>query len=193
MKRADRTPEGVTVQVKGKGVTVKPELHDLVSSKMQRLSKYLDRLQSVDVELLHEKTRDADHQNHVEVVAHVPGRTMRVQTTNADMQAAVDEAVDRLYRQLNRKKERMKAHHGMKPAEAVTEEAVEGADDDDETVPVIHVERLDLKPQFEDEAIEELDTQRRAFYVFMNARDEQINVVYRRADGSYGLIEPKIG
>jgi putative sigma-54 modulation protein len=192
MKRAERTSAGVSVQIKGNGVSVKPELHDLVSSKMQRLSKYLDRLQTVDVELLHEKTRDSAHQNSVEVTAHVPGRTLRVRTTNADMQAAVDEAVDRLYRQLNRTKERMKAHHFTKPSEMVPLEQPEPED----TVPpnpVLHVERVDLEPQFEDEAIEELDLQQRPFYVFMNARDEQINVVYRRPDGSYGLIEPRVG
>lgn len=191
MKRAHRTSGGVTVQVKGKGVTVTPHLHEEVARKMERLDKYLDRLQTIQVELVHEKTRDADHQNHVEATAHVPGQTLHVTTTNADMVAAIDEAVDRLYRQLNRKKERMKGHHAPKPAELLLAEEEPVDSPVEPTEPVMHVERLAVKPQFEDEAIEELEAQSRPFYVFLNARNEQLNVLYRRVDGSYALIEPR--
>lgn len=190
MKRS-RQAESVSVQVKGKGLSVTPELHDHVVSKMQRLARYLDRLQTIDVELWRESARAAEDQNHVEATAHVPGRTLRVETCNADMFAAIDEAVDRLYRQINRKKERMKAHHGVKPAEILELEP-----DTDDTSPtdinetVIHVEKLSVKPEFEDEAVEALETQGRPFYVFLNARNERINVLYRRTDGSYGLVEP---
>src|SRR5438270_4124391 len=117
MKSARQTGSGVSIQVKGKGLPVTQALREQVTYKMKRLDKYLDRLQTIEVELCHEKTRESIHQNQVEATAHVPGRTIRVTTSNADMYAAIDEAVDKLYRQLNRKKERMKAHHFTKPAE----------------------------------------------------------------------------
>src|SRR5438270_12511201 len=106
MKRSAQTSGSVSVQVKGRGMTVTPAIHDQVVSKMQRLDKYLDRLQTIDVELCKENTRSVEHQHQVEVSARVPGRTIRVTTNNAEIYAAVDEAVDKLYRQLNRKKER---------------------------------------------------------------------------------------
>ena len=125
----------------------------------------------------------------------MPGRTIRVTTNNAEIYAAVDEAVDKLYRQLNRKKERMKDHHGIKPAEMLPPVSDDGTDDDLETLDgaALHVERVEVSPLFEDEAIEEMDSQRRPFLVFLNARNERINVLYRREDGSYALIEPRAG
>jgi putative sigma-54 modulation protein len=56
--------------------------------------------------------------------------------------------------------------------------------------PEIVVESLDMKPMFEDEALEELRAGKRDFYVFLNARNEVLNVLYRRDEGTYGLIEP---
>lgn len=196
MKKAHRTRGGVSVRVKGKNVPITAELHDLTVNKMGRLDKYHDRLSELEIELSNEKTREVARQNHVEATAHVLGRTIRVTSENSEMYAAIDEAVDKLYRQLNRHKERLKGHHGTKlldalplddvvPVESVATELEENGQG-----PVIHVERLHVKPQFEEEAIQEMDALGREFYVFLNARNEQVNVVYKRTDGSYGLIEP---
>jgi putative sigma-54 modulation protein len=196
MKKGHRTPGGVSVQVKGKNLAVTPALHDQVVHKMNRLDKYLDRLSAIEVELCTEKTRQADHHNHVEATAHVPGRTIRVNADNSDMYAAIDLAVDKLYRQLNRQKERMKTHRGGRgtPAERSISEGVEKEAEGERAADTpLHVERLDVKPQYEEEAIEEMDALGRDFYVFLNARNEQLNVLYRREDGSYGLIEPRTG
>ena len=197
MQRTQHAAGTVSGQVKGKGLAVKAALHDQVVHKMQRLDKYLDRLQTIDVELCREKTRDSAHQNQVDATAHVPGRTIRVTTSNADMYAAIDEAVDKLYRQLNRKKERMKSHHGGKPAEILpplteTDEAIEIEDRNGDEA-VIHLERVEVMPEFEDEAIEQFEARGGSFYVFLNARNERINVLYRRDDGSYCLVEPRVG
>ena len=113
------------------------------------------------------------------------------------MHAAVDEAVDKLYRQLNKQKERLKTHHASRPIDLPNyiepETGVEWSEDEDERRPLVHVERLEMKPQFEDEAIEEMEALGKNFYVFLNARNEQVCVVYHRTDGSYGLIEPRAG
>lgn len=199
MKKPRPATGEVTVLVKGRNVTITPALHDQVVRKMQRLSKYLDRLQTIDVELCTESTRNAAQQNRVDATTHVAGRTIRVATLDAEMHAAIDQAVDKLYRQLNRQKERMKSHQGAGLAESLPVDAPDLAfpepldDGASAEAPAIHVERLEVKPQFEEEAIEELDSNENGFYVFLNARNEKLNVVYRREDGSYGLIEPRIG
>jgi putative sigma-54 modulation protein len=197
MKAADESRTGITIQVKGKGLPITQALRDQVTQKMHRLDKYLDRLQSIEVELCHENTRESSRQNQVEATARVPGRTLRVATASADMYAAIDEAVDKLYRQLNRKKERMKAHHGVKAAEILPplleSDEVTELDERQNGEAVIHLEQLEVMPEFEDEAVEQLELRGGAFYVFLNARNERINVLYRREDGSYGLIEPRLG
>lgn len=194
MKKARHPGGEVAVHVKGKNLTVTPALHDQVVRKMARLDKYLDRLQEIEVELCTEKTRDLDEQCHVEATTRVAGRTIRVTGTDGEMYAAVDQVVDKLYRRLNRHKERLKAHTGSKLAEMpVVSEAPLGEEPAAERVPSIRPERLTVDPMFEDEAVDELEASKRDFLVFINARSEQINVLYRRADGDYGLVEPRLG
>lgn len=128
MKKGHRPAGEVEVHLKGKNLTITPALHDQVVNKMKRLDKYFDRLQQIEVELSTESTRDADQHSHVEATTHVLGRTIRVSSVHSEMYAAVDEAVDKLYRQLNRQKERVKAHHGTKLADLLPAEAGDSED-----------------------------------------------------------------
>ncbi|PZS10422.1 MAG: ribosome-associated translation inhibitor RaiA [Chloroflexi bacterium] len=186
--------QGITVRVKGRNMKVPSALKHQVTRKMRKLSKYLDRLDEIQVELTGENTRESDQKNHVEAATHAGGRSMRVSATHADMQAAIDSAVDKLYRQLVRQKERMKSNHHGKLADRFAEnalsEAVEWTAADMNGEEPIAVERLEMKPQFEDEALEELRRLGYSFYVFLNARTEQVNILYRKGNGHYGLIEP---
>lgn len=198
MKKASRESGTVDVLVKGKNTHITPDLRKLVVQKMSRLDKYLDKLQQIEVELSTEKTKIADHHNHVEATTRVAGRTIRVTADDDEMHAAIDEIVDKLYRQLNRQKERMKSHHTTRRPEAFGESAPTALEPDpvrpeEDGQLAIHVETLEVKPQFEEEAALELEALGRDFYVFLNARNEQVNVLYRRGDGSYGLIEPYVG
>ncbi len=201
MKKERHSPGDVEIRVKGRNLTVTPALHDQVVRKMQRLDKYHDRLQQIDVELWNENARDADQQCHVEATTHVLGRPIRVCTDHSEMHAAIDEAVDKLYRQLNRQKERLKDHHGNKLGDLPAAEILGSASDAEglptestqvARPPSIIGEYVDLEPLFEDEATEEMNAQGYEFFVFLNARNEKVNVLYRRDDGNYGLIQPRV-
>ena len=196
MAKGQRVVEAVHVNVKGVRYAVTPEVREHVTRKMQRLQKYLDRLSTIEVELSEEPTREAAKHFHVEVTARAQGKTSRVTCSGSEMRPAVDDAVDKLYRQLNRQKERMKAHGNVKLAEVsptlLMEEAselVEPAEEMDS--PVLRIETIDVKPQFEDEAVAELEARGKDFYVFLNASSEQINVIYRDSDGLYALVQPR--
>ena len=200
MKRSHQPPGQVEVQVKGSHLVVTQALNDQVVQKMAKLDRYFDKLQTVQVELCWEKTREASQQNRVEAITHVKGRTLRVVATDSDMYAAIDEVVDKLHRTLNRQKERVKAHGTNKivdvlPADTETDEPdspePENIELGTEAEPVIVRERLEVKPQFEEEAIAEMDASGLTFYVFLNARNENVNVAYRHSDGTYGVIEPQ--
>lgn len=204
MKRSHQPPGQVAVQVKGNHLAVTPALREQVVQKMAGLDRYFDALQTVEVELCWEKTREASRQNRVEATTHVKGRTLRVVAAHSDMYAAIDEVVDKLHRTLNRQKERVKSHGTNKIVDILplTDEAAEAAiaaepdAESEEQVagePVIVHERLSVKPLFEDEAVAEMDAAGLAFYVFLNARNESINVAYRHADGTYGIVEPQAG
>ncbi|MGH2442236.1 MAG: ribosome hibernation-promoting factor, HPF/YfiA family [Chloroflexota bacterium] len=196
MKRS-RDSRELQVDVKGKNLTVTPALNDLAVEKMQRLAKYLDRVHRIDVELSTENSRGPAQKNHVQASTLVAGRTIRVVAARGEMYAAIDEAVDKLYARLHRQKERMKAHHASRISDALVSGNVLPPDPveaqiDDEGEPGIRVEYLDLKPMFDEEAVDELNEQGREFLVFLNASNESVNVLYRRPDGDYGLIEPRV-
>jgi putative sigma-54 modulation protein len=200
MKRSHQPPGQVEVQVKGSHLVVTQALNDQVVQKMAKLDRYFDKLQTVEVELCWEKTREASQQNRVEAITHVKGRTLRVVATDSDMYAAIDEVVDKLHRTLNRQKERTKSHGTNKivdilPAGTEVDEpdSPDSGDiePDTDAQPVIVRERLEVKPQFEEEAIAEMDASGLTFYVFLNARNETVNVAYRHSDGTYGVIEPQ--
>lgn len=182
------------VRVKARNFPLTEALEKQVEQKMGRLDKYLDRLQGIDVVLWTEQSKEADRHNHVEATARIGGRKVHVTAMKSDMYAALDETVDKMYRQLNRTKERLKSHHGSRLAEVLPGEEMESADEtiyDDAADPsVVKVKRFEMKPQFEDEAIAEMETLGHSFYVFLNADSERVNVVYRRKDGDYGLIDP---
>lgn len=202
MKRSHQPSGQVEVQVKGSHLLITQALNDQVVQKMAKLDRYFDKLQTIEVELCWEKTRAADQQSRVEATTHVKGRTLRVVASHSDMYAAIDEAVDKLQRSLNRQKERTKSHGTNKIADVlpfssepdeVPQEALTDRDSEGGQEPVIIRERLDIKPQFEEEAIAEMDASGLTFYVFMNARNESVNVLYRHGDGTYGVIEPQAG
>jgi putative sigma-54 modulation protein len=194
MKRSHQAPGQVEVHVKGSHLLVTQALHDQVVQKMAKLDRYFDKLQTVEVELCWEKTRAADQQCRVEATTHVKGRSMRVVASHSDMYAAIDEVVDKLHRSLNRQKERTKSHGTNKISDVLSEPIdLDDAQSDvtADVTPTITHERLEIKPQFEEEAIAEMNASGLTFFVFMNARNENVNVLYRHADGSYGVIEPQ--
>lgn len=180
------------IRVKARNFPLTDALESQVVAKLGRLDKYLDRLRGIDVVLWTESSKEADRHNHVEVTGHAGSRRVHATATAADMYAAVDEVVDKMYRQLNRAKERLKSHHGTRIADAVVPEeaALEPFIEESQDAAIVKVKRFEMKPQFEDEALAEMETLGHSFYVFLNAANERVNVVYRRKDGHYGLIDP---
>ncbi len=202
MKQTHRPTGQVDVQVKGSHLVVTQALHDVVVQKMTNLDRYFDRLQSIEVELCHEKTRDSSLQNRVEATTRIKGRTVRVTSSHEDMYAAIDDTVDKLHRSLSRLKERSKSHGSDKITSALSGEETaldldERADreglQDGSNAPTIVRERVELQPQFEEEAMADMIESGLTFHVFLNAHTENVNVLYRHGDGTYGLIEPQTG
>ena len=192
-------PEPLQITVSGRNMPVSDQLKEFAVAKMARLSRYLDRLSRVDVVLTAEPTRAANDRNVAEATASVKGRTIRAEAAADDIKSAIDALVDKLHLQLTRTKERTRAHKGRGPgdAELPVGEMGEGYEDEDEdeaaeTIEdrIVEVKQFSPKPMFPDEAIDALEELGHAFFVFLSAQTEQVSVVYRLRDGSYGLIEP---
>ena len=184
----------VDIQTRNMRLTDHVKSH--VEQRAGKLDHYLALIEEADVELTHEPTaRSANDRNVAQITVRGKGLILRTEERSDEVLTAFDTAVDKLHRQIDRYKG--KHYHGRgdgQSAAAVTEE-LSPADDTDR-LPVIIARRKQFRilPMNEFEAIEQMNLLGHDnFFIFYNAETSRINVLYRRRDGSYGLIEPEIG
>ena len=164
-------------------------LKSYAEEKLERVRKYIDEPITAQVFLTVEKIR---HSADVTITA--KGITIKASEETSDMYAAIDMVLDKIERQLQRYKERLKEH---KPSAESTERLfqksiVEAENIETRSEPIIvKSSTFSIKPMSVDEAVMQMDLLHKDFLVFTNAVDDAINVIYRRKDGNFGLIEPE--
>lgn len=167
------------VNVRGKNVEVTEALRDHVTRKIGKIGNHLDH-QTIMAEAVLSVEKD---RQIVEVTVPVEGRFLRGEESTPDMYASVDLVVDKLERQLDKLKTRMKHRNHVAQAKRATPLEPESQ--------VVRRKTFPIKPMSLDEAILQLEMVGHDFFAFTNADSERINVVYRRKDGNYGLLEPQ--
>jgi putative sigma-54 modulation protein len=190
--------EPMKVTVTGRNMAITDALNTYALEKIGHLERYLDRVAGIAVVLGTENARRPSERCTAEATAIIKGRTVRAQVADADMYAAIDGVTDKMHQQLTRLKERTRDHKrgaaevAGPEVEPVSEPPFDAGEDDaeDEGPRIVRTKQFLLKPMFSDEAIDELQSLDHEFFVFLNAENEQVSVVYRRRDGNFGLIEP---
>jgi putative sigma-54 modulation protein len=181
------------VTVKGKNVHVTDTLKSYAEKKLQKLNKYFSNIKDAQV------TQSIQRNWHiVEVQLEGDGVFLRGEERSADMYASIDAVVEKLERQVKRFKGKLMQH--PRPAEeAVVEEAereeaaAEEEEETEEGLPnIVKTKRFAIKPMTAEEAAMQMELINHDFFVFLNQETEQVNVLYRRKDGNYGLIEPEV-
>ncbi|MDT8441262.1 MAG: ribosome-associated translation inhibitor RaiA [Desulfuromonadales bacterium] len=160
-----------------------------VEDKLPKVKKYIDEPVEAQVVLSVEKIR---HKAEVTLVA--KGITIKASDETADMYAAIDGVIDKIERQLKRYKDKIKQHKPASGRERRVEKTVFAAQSIDEGHPepgIIKTDSFQVKPMSVEEAVMQMDLLDKEFLVFTDATSEEINVVYRRKDGNYGLIVPQ--
>lgn len=190
------------ISVKGKNAKVSDELQLHVERKVSKLDRYLDNIMEAKVELANESTRSAADQHRVQLTITRNGVLLRAEERGEDFYTALDAVLEKMHKQIRRFKDKRHDKHKEGPSVAagatapVLEEQEPLALEEEETPEtlseVVRVKRFAMKPMFEDEAIEQMELLGHDFFVFYNAALEKINVVYRRSDGNYGLIDPEL-
>ena len=179
--------------VKGKNLEVAEDDRRFVASKMERLERFLDDRSEAVVELSVEHHRDADDTRIVEVSLRVDGHPLRAVARAVSWKAATDEVIDRIERQAVGYKERQGERREGSRRPATTTGSGVPAREPGEAPRIVKVKRFAIEPIFEEDAVHRMEELGHGFYVFVNAETERVSVLYRRADGDYGLIEPVIG
>lgn len=168
--------------IRGNKIEVTEAINDYLVEKISKIEKYFDDDDSIEAKVLI-STRGKDQK--VEVTIWSGKYNVRAEETNLDLYAAIDLVVDKLERQL--KKYKSKLTNKRAPRGEITAEIEEYFEEDDQTI--VRRKEVFLKPIDEEEAITQMELLGHTFFVFKNVETDKINVVYKRKDGDYGVIE----
>jgi putative sigma-54 modulation protein len=168
----------------GKNIEVTPGLRTAVEDKIGKLEKYFTPDTEVHVTLSVEKERQK-----IEVTIPVKGNIIRSEQVSNDMYVSIDLVEEIIERQLKKYKNKLvdkKQAGGNFRQEYIDKDYM-----DEEEVKIIRSKRFDIKPMYPEDACVQMELLGHSFFVFCNAETDQVNVVYKRKAGTYGLIEPE--
>ncbi len=172
------------IQYKSRNLEISDAMKEYFNKKISKLERLVND-EDGEVEVRFSKVRQL---YTVEVTLKMRSIIVRAEEKTKDFYACVDNAVNNLERRLKRFKERFRTLKREKAVEAA-QESVTAEEENKEKV--VKVKKFELRPMSVDEAMIQLDMLDHEFFVFRNAEDDQINVLYRRKDGNYGLIVPQ--
>jgi putative sigma-54 modulation protein len=177
----------VRLQVKGKNVDVTDSLKDYALQKLGKLDKHLNDAARLELELQVEKNPSISANQVAEATVWTKGPILRARESSTDMKASIDQLVDKLERQATRYREKRRRGPGRGSHQA------EGRPiGDEDSPPIAKTKQFPVKPMSPEEAVLQLELVGHDFFVFQNGETLEVNVVYRRRDGHYGLIEPQL-
>ncbi len=195
----------MNITVTGRHMEMTDALKAYIQTGLEKVESHFDNAFEADVVLDVEK-----HRHIAEVNLHTNGVRIHSKEASADMYASVDAALAKIEKQIRKYKDRINRHQPRTAREArdyhhaiismdsaaAVEEALESVENSDTAVAVahrvVHREKLSMKPMSVEEATMQLElVEDQPFLVFSNAETSEVNVLYAREDGTFGLIEPK--
>ncbi len=183
------------VEVQTRNIRLTDKIEEYVNKKAGNLDHYLPAIEEARVELSHfQAARDVNDRNVAQITVHGKGFALRSEVRADETLAAFDGALDNLHRQIERHKG--KHYHGRGDGRSAADVADEIMDDETGEISLLFARRKKfvLYPMNEEEAVVQMrNLGHDNFFVFYNATTSSINVLYRRRNGSYGLIEPVLG
>jgi putative sigma-54 modulation protein len=187
------------IKIRGKNVELTPALKGYIEEKIGRLQKYFDQVKSVDVSLTVERNRSIENTQRAEVTVHMNGTVIRGEEASVSMYSSVDVVVEKLERQLEKFKSRiyasMRERRTTKKTKAVPAEVFEATEEQvgDGEPMIARTKVVALRPMTPAEASLQMELLGHDFHLFLNPDTGNVNLVYRRRDGNYGLLIPEAG
>jgi putative sigma-54 modulation protein len=187
------------VAVKGRNISLTEALEGYATEKVERVSKFFDDDQSdsrAEVELIHERNPANAESEVVETTLFINGTVLKAREASPDMYASIDRMYDKLERQVKRYRGRqIDRWQGQVKGQVKNHEAPEPqpfivSEEDEIEAKIVRTKQFQMKPMGPEEAVLQMELLDHDFFVFTSADTSDINVVYRRRDGNYGLIEP---
>jgi putative sigma-54 modulation protein len=182
--------------INGRNLDVTQRLENYVQKKTIKLDRYMPNLVKIHVDLSEENTRSAVERQVAQItIRDDRGTILRAEERSNDMFAAIDAVVDKLYRQINRyrgKRRRKWRGAGEEDLVLGAPLPLEEEEIEEEEQTIVRYKRFPVHPMPAEEAIEQMELLGHDFFIFFNPDDEAINVLYKRHDGNYGLLQPEL-
>ncbi len=179
--------------IKGRHMAVTAPIREYAEEKIGRTSKILDHeSMTTEVELYVEKNPSIENNQVAEITVFTKGPVIRSKEASTDMYAAIDLAADKLERQFRKYKGKMQDRHSSRSATQAAPVLPVGEPEEAEPT-LVKTKVMDFKPMTLDEAILQMELLGHDFFVFHASDSDAVNVLYRRHDGDFGLIESRIG
>ena len=190
------------VVLKGKNFVISDRIRDYVEKKLDKLDRYLPNIDEARVEITQEKTKSVKDRNVVQVTLRTNGTILRAEDRSEAIYASIDSAVDKIQRQIVRykgkRKDRWQGHTNKQQPKSIDElmpeldEEVLAEIAGEQERTIVRTKTFLINPMEAEEAIEQMELLGHNFFVFYNAEVGRVNVVYRRADTNYGLLDPEL-
>jgi putative sigma-54 modulation protein len=189
--------------VKGKNLELTDWMKSYVEKKLGKLDRYLDTIDETRVELSYEATKSTEHRQIAQVTVRTGGKIIRAEERAGDIRDAIDTVVDKTYQQIVRYKGKAWFNNRTQMQQQETSEEeelllsellveVEEEEEEEMEPAIVRRKRFSLNPMNEAEAIEQMELLGHDFFLFYNVDAGMVNVVYRRRDGNYGILEPML-
>lgn len=185
-KYIEKELDSMNFIISGKNIEVTPSLKETIKQKLGKLERYFTPETEIIITLSVEKERQK-----IEVTIPVKGTIIRSEQVSNDMYVSIDLVEEVIERQLRKYKNKLvaKQQSGSNFRQEFFES--EGGDIGEDAINIVRTKRFGIKPMYPEDACIQMDLLGHDFYVFCNAESDEVNVVYKRKNGTFGLIEPE--
>ena len=173
------------LRVNGRGVEVSDAIRAYAAKRLGKLERQLQDPR-IELELYAENNPSIKESHVAEATVWTRGPVLRARERSQDVRASIDQLVDKLERQVTRHRDKRKRRRGRGAASQALDQGLEMPEEPQ----IVRTKQFVLRPMSAEEAVLQLELVGHDFFVFRNADSDEINVVYRRERGGYGLIEP---
>ncbi len=176
------------LQIKARNTEVSDAIRRYAEEKLAKLDRHLNDSPRIELELAVERNPSIAESQIAEATVWTQGPVLRARESTTDMRASIDQLADKLTRQVKRYRDKRKRR--QRPSGGAAEAAVAISADDEDSI--VKTKQFPVAPMAPEEAVLQLELVGHDFFVFQSADSGDVNVVYRRRDGRYGLIEPQL-
>lgn len=170
----------MNIIVTGRNLEITPALREYAEKKISKFDRYLSNITEAVVTLSIQK-----YQHKAEVLLKVDGYLIQAEGVTGEIYSSIDEVVEKLEKQIKKYKEKINSRRKGENKVPIPEKRAS-----EKEPKIIKVKRFEMKPMSPEEAAMQMELLDKDFFVFENDRTGQLNVIYKRTDGNYGLIEP---